>query len=63
LLAASGQDGLLEMDVNLNPLRTEMLAGELVPQNGFVTLNDEPGIGIEPDLSALKVWAHPVPTY
>jgi L-alanine-DL-glutamate epimerase-like enolase superfamily enzyme len=62
LLAASGQDGLLEMDVNPNPLRTEVLAGSLALQDGWVGLTDSPGLGLDPDLPALRAWAQPLPT-
>lgn len=62
LLAASAQDGLLEMDVNPNPLRTEVLAGALALQDGWVDLTHSPGLGLDPDLPALRAWAQPVPT-
>ncbi len=61
LLAASGQDGLLEMDVNPNPLRTEALSGALAPQEGWVSLPDSPGLGLTPNLAAMKAWAQPLP--
>jgi L-alanine-DL-glutamate epimerase-like enolase superfamily enzyme len=61
LLAASGQDGLLEMDVNPNPLRTEALNGALTPKEGWVSLPDSPGLGFTPDLAAMKAWAQPLP--
>ncbi len=61
LLAASGQDGLLEMDVNPNPLRTEALAGALGPQQGRVMLDEAPGLGLMPDLAAMKTWSQPLP--
>lgn len=62
LLAASAQDGLLEMDVNPNPLRTETLAGALTARDGWVHLTESPGLGLDPNLPALKAWAHPLPT-
>jgi len=61
LLAASSQDGLLEMDVNPNPLRTEALSGALAPQEGWVSLPDSPGLGLTPNLAAMKAWAQPLP--
>jgi L-alanine-DL-glutamate epimerase-like enolase superfamily enzyme len=61
LLAASAQDGLLEMDVNPNPLRTEALSGALTPQEGWVSLSDTPGLGLTPDLGAMKAWAQSLP--
>ena len=55
LLAASGGDGLLEVDANENPLRT-MLAPPLQKiDNGFITLSQDPGLGVEPDLDALSM--------
>ncbi len=62
LLAASGQDGLLEMDVNPNPLRTEALAGALSPREGRVMLDEAPGLGLKPDLVAMKAWTQPLPS-
>ncbi|MEY3427726.1 MAG: hypothetical protein RIS60_1078 [Pseudomonadota bacterium] len=55
LLAASGGDGLLEVDANENPLRT-MLAPPLKKiDNGFITLSQDLGLGVEPDLDALSM--------
>jgi D-galactarolactone cycloisomerase len=62
LLAAAGGGGLLEMDINPNPLRTEVLAGALPLEAGWVSLPDAPGLGIEPDLKALAAWRQPTPT-
>jgi L-alanine-DL-glutamate epimerase-like enolase superfamily enzyme len=54
VLAAVGGDGLLEMDVNPNPLR-DLLTGGLSPvQAGRVRLPDVPGYGHPPDLAALR---------
>lgn len=54
LLAASGGDGLLEVDCNRNPLR-EMLASPFpAARDGLLTLSDAPGLGVEPDLRSLK---------
>ena len=53
LLAATGGDGLLEVDSNDNPLRT-LLCGELNHvDDGTACLGEVPGIGIEPGLAAL----------
>jgi L-alanine-DL-glutamate epimerase-like enolase superfamily enzyme len=49
LLAAAGGEGLLEMDVNPNPWRDDLLQGLLQPRAGVVSLGDAPGIGIAPD--------------
>lgn len=62
LLAASDQPGLLEMDVNPNPLRTELLSGALAPQEGWITLEDSPGLGQTHDLKAIEPWVHPLPS-
>jgi len=56
LLAAAGGDGLLEMDVNENPLRELMLVGALSIDEGFVDLPSDNGIGVEPDLSIIEHW-------
>jgi L-alanine-DL-glutamate epimerase-like enolase superfamily enzyme len=53
LLAASGGDGLLEVDANENPLRTMLAPGLQKIDNGFITLTQDPGLGVEPDLDAL----------
>lgn len=57
VLAAAGGDGLLEIDVNPNPLR-ELLAGGLSPpREGRVQLPAVPGFGHPPDLPALREFA------
>ena len=54
LKAAVGGAGFVEVDSNPNPLR-ELLANPLPKiTNGEVGLSDLPGLGIEPDLEALK---------
>ena len=53
LLAATGGDGLLEIDVNPNPLRTEIVDGWPLVESGWLTLPDAPGLGIEPDLERI----------
>lgn len=54
LLAAVGGDGLLEVDCNPNPLR-ELLARPFpVVREGCITLSPEAGLGVEPDLAAVK---------
>lgn len=49
LLKAAGGDGLLEIDVNDNPLRAEMAPWSLSPVEGTVRLPEGPGIGPAPD--------------
>ncbi|MFT5510714.1 MAG: D-galactarolactone cycloisomerase [Hyphomicrobiaceae bacterium] len=56
LLAAAGGDGLLEMDVNENPLRDRVLAGALAIDDGFVELPTDAGIGATADLSTIEQW-------
>jgi len=59
LLCAVGGPGLLEMDVNENPLR-DILANSL-PQviSGEITLTSQPGIGVLPDIqSAANFLTH-----
>jgi D-galactarolactone cycloisomerase len=57
LLAATGGDGLLEIDANDNPLRS-LLCGPLnAVQDGSVRLGDAPGIGADLQLSALQAAA------
>ena len=54
LLAAVGGGGWLEIDANDNPLRS-LLCGPLDRvHDGRARLGDAPGIGIEPDLAALR---------
>lgn len=53
LLAAAGGNGLLEADVNPNPLRESMLKVAPPIRDGQMVLNDTPGLGSEPDLEAL----------
>jgi len=58
-LAAVGGDGLLEMDVNDNALRTA-LAGPLpAVVEGRWPLPSGPGLGVEPDLEAVAEWIRP----
>jgi L-alanine-DL-glutamate epimerase-like enolase superfamily enzyme len=59
LLAAAGGDGLLEIDANPNPLRS-LLCGPLDDIiEGKAKLSDQPGLGVEPDVSLLEKFAAP----
>lgn len=49
LLAAAGGEGLLEMDVNPNPLRSDLLGPILPVADGTASLPEGPGLGAEPD--------------
>jgi D-galactarolactone cycloisomerase len=54
LLAGVGGEGLLEVDSNDNPLRDLFCGPVLNITDGMVTLRDDPGLGIEPDLSSIE---------
>ena len=54
LLAAAGGNGLLEADVNPNPLREDMLGAPPPIRDGRMVLTDAPGLGAAPDLDALQ---------
>ena len=54
LLAAVGGGGMLEIDANPNPLRSEICGPLANVVDGHATLTDAPGLGIVPDLSMLR---------
>jgi L-alanine-DL-glutamate epimerase-like enolase superfamily enzyme len=54
VLAAAGGDGLLEVDVNPNPLRDLAGALPLSLANGHWPIADRPGLGIEDPISPLR---------
>ena len=54
LLAGAGGDGWLEVDVNDNPLRDQFCGPVLDVSEGIVVLNEEPGLGIAPDVSSIE---------
>ncbi|MDM0035855.1 mandelate racemase/muconate lactonizing enzyme family protein [Variovorax sp. J22P271] len=55
LLAAAGGDGLLEVDANDNPLRTEVApAFQQLREDGRASLGEAPGIGVEPDVGRIS---------
>lgn len=54
LLAAAGGGGLLEVDANPNPLRTATCGPVAQVVDGRVHLSERPGLGNEPDLTALS---------
>ncbi len=56
VLAAVGGDGLLEVDVNPNPLREALAQPFPGIHDGAVRLPDAPGLGVEPDLDAVHGW-------
>ena len=56
VLAARGRPGaMLEIDANENPLRTALSPALDHVVDGRAELGDAPGLGIEPDLSALRL--------
>lgn len=56
LLAGVGGDGLLEVDANDNPLRDRFCGPVINIRDGIVRLGDDPGLGIEPDLSSIETY-------
>jgi L-alanine-DL-glutamate epimerase-like enolase superfamily enzyme len=58
-LAAVGGNGLLEVDANLNPLRTDLVGDMLSGSNGVAVLSKYPGLGVEPNLEDFKKYLVP----
>jgi L-alanine-DL-glutamate epimerase-like enolase superfamily enzyme len=56
LLAAAGGDGMLEIDVNENPLREALCQPFPALVDGALALTQEPGFGVEPDRAAASGW-------
>jgi L-alanine-DL-glutamate epimerase-like enolase superfamily enzyme len=54
LLAAAGGGGFAEVDANPNPLREEVFPFAIT--DGWTTLSDTPGLGVEPDLARLAPY-------
>lgn len=54
LRAAMGPEGYAEVDANPNPLREEVFSPS--PQDGWVTLADASGLGVEPNLIRLAPY-------
>jgi len=52
----SGGAGVLEMDVNENPLRDAVLGTAISLADGDALLPDGPGIGIDVDTGAMEKW-------
>ena len=53
LLAAVGGDGLLEIDSNDNPLRDRFCGPVATVTDGTITLSDQPGLGLTPDIDSI----------
>ncbi|MDX3925876.1 MAG: mandelate racemase/muconate lactonizing enzyme family protein [Shinella sp.] len=56
ILAAAGGDGLLEVDVNPNPLRDAVTPAWPVVNKGVIGLPDGPGLGVVPDMDRLEAF-------
>ena len=56
LLAAVGGSGLLEVDVNENPLREVLCQPFPSLVDGCIVLTASPGIGVEPDQPMASQW-------
>ncbi len=56
LLAATGGDGLLEIDVNPNPLRDVLVDPFPAVTDGRLRLTDAAGLGVVPDLDHARRW-------
>ncbi len=57
LLALGGGAGRVELDANPNPLRTELAPLDLGVSDGTLPLPTAPGLGVEPDPQALRLYA------
>ncbi|WP_342731613.1 mandelate racemase/muconate lactonizing enzyme family protein [Bradyrhizobium sp. B117] len=53
LLAGIGGDGWLEVDINDNPLRDLFCGAVADVTDGTVSLGEEPGLGLAPDLASI----------
>jgi L-alanine-DL-glutamate epimerase-like enolase superfamily enzyme len=56
LLAGVGGNGLLEVDSNDNPLRDRFCGPVANVKDGAVTLSEDAGLGIEPDLASIEQY-------
>ena len=56
LLSASNGKGILEVDINENPLRSDIVGDIFEKNSGFATLSDIPGLGFEPNLKAISKY-------
>jgi L-alanine-DL-glutamate epimerase-like enolase superfamily enzyme len=54
VLAAAGGDGMLEVDANDNLLRSLLAPPFAQVKDGFIMLDETPGIGATPDIAALQ---------
>jgi D-galactarolactone cycloisomerase len=56
ILAAAGGDGLLEVDVNPNPLREGLALPFPEIRDGFSDMPKAPGLGVEPEFEVVKKY-------
>jgi D-galactarolactone cycloisomerase len=56
LRAAFGEGDFVEVDSNPNPLRELLATPATTPAEGVVTLSDRPGLGVSPDLDAVRAF-------
>jgi L-alanine-DL-glutamate epimerase-like enolase superfamily enzyme len=56
LKAAVGGHGYVEVDSNPNPLRELLATPYPTVDNGAVTLSDLPGLGVAPDMDAVRIF-------
>jgi len=54
LKAAVGGAGYVEVDSNPNPLRELLATPYPAVDNGAITLSDQPGLGVAPDMDAVR---------
>ena len=47
---------MLEVDINANPLRSDLVGDLLSSQKGMACLGDAPGLGYEPNLEPLRKY-------
>jgi L-alanine-DL-glutamate epimerase-like enolase superfamily enzyme len=53
-LNVKGGDGLLEMDINPNPLKEGLAQPFPKVSGGILTLSDRPGLGVKPDMGMVR---------
>ena len=56
ILAAAGGDGLLELDINPNPLREGLAIPYPEIKDGHLFIPGTPGLGVEPDFGIVKKY-------
>ena len=51
-----GGTGALEVDINENPLRSDLLGEMLTINPGQAVLGNSPGLGLDPNLMAIEKY-------